>query len=223
VVAKAKTAPPPPPTPTDPAPTDPNNPTAPSLPDSHTAAPLSTGELVTVPINSIKPYWRNPRRVTEDAVNQLVRSITDYGYQQPIVTDRDRVIIVGHTRYAALRRMGVTEVPIRIDTTLTAEQVKQYRLIDNKVGELTFWDYESLMAEVQDMDQSLIHSFFPEIDTDAPIFDTDQATMTHEWDRVETGVGFTCPSCYHSWEVEVTRDDLQAGLIPAPTAKEDTA
>jgi len=186
-------------------------------PRTNATAPLSAGELVTVPIDSIKPYWRNPRRVTEDAVNQLVESITRYGYQQPIVTDKDRVIIVGHTRYAALRRMKVTDVPIRIDTSLTQEQVKQYRLIDNKVGELTFWDYEALVEEIADLDQSLIHSFFPEVDTKRPIVDVDLETMNREWDKVETGVGFTCPKCYHSWEVQVTRDDLQAGLIPAPT------
>ena len=63
--------------------------------------------IETVDLDRVRPYWRNPRRVTEDAVTQLMASISEYGYQQPIVVDSDYVIIVGHTRYAALRRLNI--------------------------------------------------------------------------------------------------------------------
>ena len=93
-----------------------------------------TDVIETISLDKVRPYWRNPRRVTEDAVNQLIASIREYGYQQPIVVDSDYVIIVGHTRYAALRRMEVTEAPVRVARSLTPAQAKQYRVLDNRAG-----------------------------------------------------------------------------------------
>jgi hypothetical protein len=176
-------------------------------------------------IDDVRPYWRNPRRVTEDAVNMLAKSISEFGYQQPIVTDSDYVIIVGHTRYAALRRLGVTQVPVMVATTLSPEQVKQYRLIDNKVAEFTFWDYTALVDEVEGLDAELMASFFPEISGEAIAGFSDDETLEREWDKVDTTVDFTCPRCYHSWEVEVTKAALMAGVIQGgtETAKEDSA
>ena len=178
---------------------------------------IELGVFETVPIDQVRPYWRNPRRVTEEAVNQLAESIRSYGYQQPIVVDSDYVIIVGHTRYAAMRRMDVTQVPVMVATTLTPEQVKQYRLIDNKVSELTSWDYESLIAELGEMDTALIMALFPEAggppDPNAP--GDDEAVLAREWDHVVTQVGFVCPECYHSFEVNVTREALLTGVIEA--------
>jgi hypothetical protein len=181
------------------------------------------GEIRVVPINTVKPYWRNPRRVTEDAVNQVRTSIESYGYQQPIVVDTDLVIIVGHTRYAAFRRLNATHIAVMVATTLSPEKVKQYRLVDNKVGELSSWDYTSLMEELSGLDAQLVAQFFPEVGAMPNGFE-DAETMNREWDKVVTGVGFTCPSCFHSWEVEVTRDALMRGLINAPVkAQEATA
>jgi hypothetical protein len=177
---------------------------------------MKLATTVTVPIDDVKPYWRNPRRVTEDAVNQLVASIRDYGYQQPIVVDPDMVIVVGHTRYAALRRLDVTEVPVIIADHLTTEQLKQYRLIDNKVAELTSWDYTQLMDELEAIDTSIAAAFFPEI-SGAQIdqFSEDEATIAREWDKVETSVDFVCPSCFHPFTTEVTKEALLTGVIKA--------
>lgn len=177
---------------------------------------MEQGRIETVPLDRIKPYWRNPRKVTEENVNRLAESIKAFGYQQPIVVDEDYVIIVGHTRYAALRRLDVREVPVRVASDLTPEEAKQYRLIDNRVAEHTSWDFDKLTEEIGKLDAGLIGMFFPEIDIDgaaAAGVESPEDTLAKEWDRVQTSVDFVCPSCFHSWQTEVTREAVMAGVI----------
>lgn len=76
-----------------------------------------------VNISDIKPYKRNPRK-NENAVDKVAESIKQFGWQQPIVVDKDGVIIVGHTRYKAAKKLGFTEVPVLWATDLTEEQVR---------------------------------------------------------------------------------------------------
>lgn len=178
---------------------------------------ISMGETVVKPIDWIKPYWRNPRRVPEEAVNALAESIRRFGYQQPIVTDGEGVIIIGHTRYAAMRKLGATEVPVLITTHLSAKKVKQLRVIDNRVAEFTSWDLDALTDELTDLDKDLIQSYFPEMSGNWT--EDDMATITENpsqaWDDVDTTVEFTCPSCFHMFETEVSREDILNGKIEA--------
>ena len=96
-------------------------------------------------INDIKPYWRNPRKNAE-AVEAIKNSIQRYGYNSPILIDKDNVIIAGHTRFLALRDMEKKEVEvIRLD--LDEEKAKEFRIVDNKSNELSLWDNEKLMQE----------------------------------------------------------------------------
>ena len=107
-------------------------------------------------IDDIKPYENNPRD-NDDAVDSVANSIKEFGWQQPIVVDKDNVIIVGHTRYKAAKQLGMDEVPVVVASKLTPEQVKAYRLADNKVGELADWDFEKLNTEldgIEDIDMS---------------------------------------------------------------------
>lgn len=173
---------------------------------------MELGRYETVPLDRIKPYWRNPRTITEEDVNRLAESIKQFGYQQPIVVDEDYVIIVGHTRYAALRRLDVHEIPVRVATELTPEQVKQYRLIDNRAAEYTAWDFDKLTEEVSALDKQLMGMFFPELVTEQADGVADDPSVK-EWERVETGVDFVCPSCFHSWKVDVTLEAVMAGTI----------
>jgi hypothetical protein len=83
------------------------------------------------PIERPIPYARNPRVVTEVAVAAVAASIAEYGWRQIIVVDPDGVIVVGHTRLLAAKRLGLTEVPVHIATDLTPQQIKAYRLADN--------------------------------------------------------------------------------------------
>lgn len=104
-------------------------------------------EVVTRKLNEIKPYERNPRR-NEEAVDAVAASIKEFGFQQPIVVDKDGVIIAGHTRYKAAKRLGLKTIPVVVADELTDEQVRAYRLADNKTGELAEWDFNLLPAEL---------------------------------------------------------------------------
>lgn len=95
-------------------------------------------QVESMSIDDIKPYENNPRD-NDDAVDSVANSIKEFGWQQPIVVDKDNVIIVGHTRYKAAKKLGMDKVPVVVASKLTPEQVKAYRLADNKVGELADW------------------------------------------------------------------------------------
>ena len=90
-------------------------------------------------IEEVKPYANNPRK-NDDAVDATANSIKEFGWQQPIVVDKNGVIIVGHTRLKAAKKLKLKQVPVLVAENLTDEQVKAYRLADNKTGELAVWD-----------------------------------------------------------------------------------
>lgn len=114
-------------------------------------------EIIIKGIDEIRPYENNPR-VNDGAVGAVAESIREFGFQQPIVVDRDGVIIAGHTRYKAAQKLGLTEVPVVVAGNLTDEQVRAYRLADNKTGELAEWDFSALeeeLAGIGELDMSL--------------------------------------------------------------------
>lgn len=107
-------------------------------------------------LTSIRPYENNPRD-NEAAVAFVANSIREFGWKQPIVIDKDGVIIAGHTRYKAAQTLGLKSAPCVIADDLTEDQVKAYRLADNKVGEIATWDFEALEEEldaIEDIDMS---------------------------------------------------------------------
>lgn len=107
-------------------------------------------------ISEVKPYPHNPRK-NDSGVEAVANSIKEFGWQQPIVVDKDHVIIVGHTRYKAAKKLGMDKVPVVVADSLTDEQVRAYRLADNKTGELTDWDPEQLdieLGDILDLDMS---------------------------------------------------------------------
>ena len=107
-------------------------------------------EVRNLKIDEIKPYENNPRN-NLDAVNATANSIKEFGWQQPIVVDKDMVIIAGHTRYLAAKKLGYDTVPVVVASNLSDEQVRAYRLADNKTGELAEWDFKLLDTELQDI------------------------------------------------------------------------
>lgn len=120
---------------------------------------LTTGELV--------PYENNPR-INDEAVDLVANSIQEFGFKQPIVIDSSNVIIAGHTRWKAAKMLGLKEVPCVRADDLTPDQVKAYRLADNKVAEASEWDWDLLQAEldeIEDLDMSDF-GFFTEEATD---------------------------------------------------------
>ena len=101
-------------------------------------------------IDEIKPYDRNPR-LNDAAVDAVVRSIKEFGFRQPIVVDADGVIIAGHTRWKAAKKLGLFQVPVHVAVDLSPEQIKAYRIADNKTGEIAEWNFELLPLELKDL------------------------------------------------------------------------
>ena len=175
------------------------------------------GDIRVLPIDDVRPYWRNPRRVPEEAVNALMDSLRTYGYQQPIVVDTNNEIVIGHTRYAAMRRLGVTEVSVVV-ADRPPSKIAQLRVVDNRAAEFSTWDFEALVAELEDFDAALLTSLFPEVllsteELTAQRQTDDENLMEREWGKVVSEVGFVCPSCYHEWEMTVTREDVLSGRL----------
>ncbi len=112
---------------------------------------MSDREIRILSIEEVKPYDKNPRNNAE-AVKYVARSIEAYGFKQPIVVDKDNVIIAGHTRWLAAKSIGMKDIPAIIADDLSEEEVKQYRLVDNKVAELATWDFGLLEEELSGID-----------------------------------------------------------------------
>lgn len=101
-------------------------------------------------IDSITPYPNNPRH-NQSAIRDVATSIRKYGFKQPIVVDKEGVIVVGHTRYEAAKELGLKTVPVLV-SELSDKENREYRIADNKTNELASWDFEKLAQEVADLD-----------------------------------------------------------------------
>lgn len=102
-------------------------------------------------IDEIIPYENNPRK-NDEAVQYVANSIKQFGFKNPIIIDKEGVIVAGHTRYKAANELGLKEVPVILADDLTEEQIKAFRIADNKVGEKAGWDLDKLKLELEDID-----------------------------------------------------------------------
>lgn len=102
-------------------------------------------------VGDVIPYANNPRK-NDDAVEYVANSIKEFGFQQPIVVDSNGVVIVGHTRLKAARKLGLETVPVVVADGLNENQVEAYRLADNKVAEFSLWDFDKLNEELEAID-----------------------------------------------------------------------
>jgi DNA modification methylase len=102
------------------------------------------------PLAEIKPYEKNPRD-NDAAVNAVAESIRRFGFRQPIVVDADGVIVCGHTRWKAAQKLGLEQVPVHVARDLTPEQIRAYRIADNKTAELAEWNLELLPIELAEL------------------------------------------------------------------------
>lgn len=101
-------------------------------------------------LSDIKPYEKNPRK-NDHAVKYVEKSIRQFGFKVPIVIDKDGIIVAGHTRFKAAKNLHIEKVPCVVADDLTDEQVKAFRLADNKVAEKADWDFELLNAELDEL------------------------------------------------------------------------
>lgn len=102
-------------------------------------------------VDEIKPYDNNPRH-NEAAVESLANSIRSFGFKVPIVIDKEGVIVTGHTRLLAAKELGLKKVPCIVASDLTEDQIRAFRLADNKVSEKSSWDFGKLEQELAAME-----------------------------------------------------------------------
>lgn len=88
-----------------------------------------------VAVDAVTPYEKNPRKIPQEAIDRVAASIKEFGFKQPIVVDKDMVIIVGHTRLLAAKKLGYETVPVLVASDLSPEKARAYRLADNKTNE----------------------------------------------------------------------------------------
>ena len=103
------------------------------------------------PIDKVIPFARNARKIPAAAVAKVAASIKEFGWRQPIVVDREGVIICGHTRLLAARKLSLDQVPVHVAENLSPAQVRAYRLMDNRSHEEAEWDMELLAPELEEL------------------------------------------------------------------------
>lgn len=133
-------------------------------------------EIKTVSLTDIKPYDKNPRK-NDRAVEAVMESIRQCGYCSPIVVDENGLILAGHTRYKALKKLGWNEAPVIFKDGMTEEQKRKYRLLDNKTNELAEWDLDLLTVELEGLD---FEGFDFGFDIDAEIADFNSGPRVQE-------------------------------------------
>ena len=132
--------------------------------------------IIEFKISEVKPYEKNPRK-NDQSVDKVARSIEEFGFKVPLVIDKNNVIVCGHTRYKAAKKLGLTVVPCVVADDLTDEQIKAYRLADNKVGEDSLWDNALLGGELDDIldiDMTDFGFALPELDAEVVEDDYDK-------------------------------------------------
>jgi hypothetical protein len=105
-------------------------------------------------LEEIRPYENNPRNIPRRAIRAVADSIQRFGWRQPIVVDREGVIVVGHVRYEAAKHLGLGSVPVHV-ADFTAEEAKLYRLIDNRTSNLSSWNMTKLDIELKDIQEAI--------------------------------------------------------------------
>lgn len=159
--------------------------------------------LVYRKLSELKLYEDNPRN-NEKTIKALARSIRQFGFKVPLVIDMNNVIICGHTRYKASEYLGLDEVPCILACELNDEQIKAFRLIDNKTQEYSLWDYTKLAQELKIINDDEIMEVFGF--TNNIMFDSDEINLEFDMSDVDTILdGYEepehkkckCPKCGH--------------------------
>jgi len=157
-------------------------------------------EIKFVKIADIKPYEKNPRKNTE-AVQYVKNSIAQFGFKVPMVLDKENVIVCGHTRYLAAKELSMEEVPVVYADDLSEEQIKAFRLADNKTAEMSGWDFTLLdqeLGSICGLDMGMFGFRDDAIDTDA----LNQFYIDAEPKEKKTEL-VQCEACGEWFEVEV--------------------
>ena len=153
-------------------------------------------KIIDKKLSELTPYANNPR-LNDGAVDAVAASIKAFGFKVPLVVTADGVIVAGHTRLKAAQKLGLKTVPCIVADDLTPEQVKAFRLADNKVGELADWDFEKLDLELEELDFDMTPFGFDEVGEvgEASANDIDGGGEISTDDFNDGEFECTCPRC----------------------------
>lgn len=144
-------------------------------------------KVTEIELRKLIPYENNPRK-NEKAVDAVMQSIKQFGFKNPIIVDENMVIISGHTRRLAALKLSMDKVPVIIAKDLTEEQVRAFRLADNRVASFSSWDEAKLKEEIADINNIDLSDFGFKKDKIDDIFREKAEIKTH-----------ICPKCGHEW------------------------
>lgn len=153
-----------------------------------------SNELIFKPLSELIPYENNPRN-NENAIEAVANSIKEFGFKVPIVIDKDNVIVAGHTRFEAAKRLGLGAAPCIVADDLTEEQVRAFRLADNKTAELAGWDFRLLEEELDRLEFDMSQFGFKlkdDIDIDSFFADAEPTEKESAKDEPKK---IQCPHC----------------------------
>lgn len=142
-------------------------------------------EIVYLSPHELTPYEHNAKLHSETQIKNVAESIRQFGFRQPIVVDRNNVIIVGHCRALAAIQLGLESVPVHYADGLTEDEIRELRIVDNKTAE-SEWDFETLKREIKDLDLSGFDLGFE---------DLRQTAETDEKDEQDENRNVICPRC----------------------------
>lgn len=175
-------------------------------------------QIESINIDDLKPYKNNPRH-NDEAVEYVANSIRQFGFKVPIVVDKNNVIVTGHTRLRAAKRLGLDKVPcIRADD-LTEDEIKAFRIADNRVSEFATWDYDKLEIELEDIDLDMgdfgleFSTFLDEETDDLPDEDEDDDDGWYGDERERTNKAYNMDLIDYDnlsddfWQMPIIKND----------------
>jgi ParB-like chromosome segregation protein Spo0J len=157
-------------------------------------------EIKNILIKNLKPHPKNPRRHPDSAIERLAKSITEFGWTNPVLVSADGYVLAGHARLKAAQVAGLKEVPV-IELPLSGAKAEAYLIADNRLNELTGWDDATLKDLLADLDTG-------ELDLELTGFSVGELekmmTEFHPDDEKDSNQdkAITCPKCGHEFEVK---------------------
>lgn len=138
-------------------------------------------QIISKGIDELVPYENNPRH-NKKAVEYVANSIRDFGFRVPLVIDKNGVIVAGHTRYEAARKLGINNIPCIVADDLSEDKIRAFRVVDNKVSEYSMWDEDKLIKEMQGLVAFDMSEYgFPDD------FDIEESLLSDDFSRKKDG------------------------------------
>lgn len=151
-------------------------------------------KIIEKDINELVPYENNAR-INDKAVDIVANSIKEFGFRNPCIIDKNNVLVAGHTRVLACKKLGITKVPCIVADDLTEDQIKAFRIADNSSAQVAEWDMEKLMKELDSID-----------------YDMTQFGLAEQLEQIQSSID-------NNKDIEIEEDDFDKELPKEPKSK----